>query len=193
MRLTFVTFAASLLCASAGMAETVDGKAARGLLFSPKGAEVTIVTDILSEKDAAILAEVGQTQSYYGAIAISPDEGILSNATVAAANYHDVANASRAALAGCNAAKTGASACVIAAEIRPKDWEERALQLNVGATEAVRKDYRKGRGAKALAVSASTGQWGIGKGDSADQDALSACKSAAKADDCRIVVADRAK
>lgn len=173
------------LFATPALAEPVTGKAARKALFSLKGASVQMRADSgLSEQDQTVLAGVGAQQPYYGAIAISPDEGLLSEATVAAANYHDTAAAEAAALADCNAKKTGSAPCVIAALILPESHEPRPLQLSVDATAALRKDYPAKNGA--LAISAQTGAWGIGVGTEA---ALAAC-SGKGATDCAVVVQD---
>ena len=94
-----------------------------------------------------------------------------------------------AALAGCDAARKGNAPCVIVALVRPKGWEARPIQMSADATEAFRKNYG-GRGA-ALAVSASTGTWGMAKGDNAAVAAIAAC--AAKltdVKDCSVIVAD---
>ncbi|MBL3580704.1 hypothetical protein JMJ92_21615, partial [Rhodovulum visakhapatnamense] len=76
--------------AVAASAEPVDGKAARKLVFKPKGAEVTVIDlPFLSEADRKGLVFAGEQQPYYGAIAVAPSEGLISEATLAAANYHD--------------------------------------------------------------------------------------------------------
>ncbi len=174
------------LMALPAMAEPLTEKAARKVLFAPKGAAVEMMAGSgLSEQDQAVLALVAAQQPYYGAIAISPDEGMMSEATVAAANYHDTAAAEAAALAECDAKKTGGAACVIAALIRPEGYEARPLQLSVDATTALRGDY-PGKGG-ALAISGLTGAWGIGQGADA---ALSACAAKTGATDCIVVVQD---
>jgi hypothetical protein len=171
-------------------AEAVDGKAAKKALFPATGASVQVMKQaFLSDDQAKILGAVAGEQPYYGAIAVSPDEGLMSEATIAAANYHSVEAASAAAAAGCDAARKGAAPCVIVALVRPKGWEARPLQLSADATAAFRKDY-EGKGA-ALAVSAGTGAWGMAKGKGAAEAAVAAC--AAKltgANDCAVVVAD---
>jgi len=67
--------------------------------------------------------------------------------------------------------------------IRPEGWQPgRALQLSSEATAALRAEYRRlPRRSRAMASSASTGQWGIGEGRDA---ALAACG----AEDCVVVV-----
>ncbi|TDX30088.1 5-aminolevulic acid synthase [Rhodovulum visakhapatnamense] len=179
--------------AVAASAEPVDGKAARKLVFKPKGAEVTVIDlPFLSEADRKGLVFAGEQQPYYGAIAVAPSEGLISEATLAAANYHDVEAARAAALAGCDAArKPDGNPCVIAAEIRPKGWEPRALQLSADATEGLRSDYGRRGGPRAMAISESTGRWVVRKGPDAAAQALDACASASGASDCRLAVEDR--
>jgi len=173
-----------LLSAVAASAEPLTGRAAKKLMFPAKGALVEMRPEAgLSAQDQTVLATVAAQQPYYGAIAISPGEGLMSEATVAAANYHDTAAAGTAALADCNARKKAAPACVIAALIRPEGYEARALQLSLDATAALRKDYG-GKGS-ALAISAATGAWGLGQGAEA---AVAACAAKAAATDCTVVI-----
>ncbi|WP_414898260.1 5-aminolevulic acid synthase [Rhodovulum sp. YEN HP10] len=179
--------------AAAVSAAPVDGKGARKLLFKPEGAEVVVVDlPFLSENDRKTLAVVGAQQPYYGAIAVAPTEGLRSKATLAAANYHDVDAARVAALRGCDAARQPrGEPCVIAAEIRPKGWEPRGLQLSADATEGLGREYGRRGGPRAMAISPSTGRWAVSKGQGAASDALSACAEQSGATDCRIAVEDR--
>lgn len=173
-------------------ADPITGKAARALLFAPEGAEVELLLpDLLPEAEALALKMVAEAQPYYGAVAISPDEGLMAEATVAAANYHDTNAATLAALAGCDAMRKGAAPCVVVALIRPKGWEPRGLQLSAAATAGFGHDY-KGRGGKALAISASTGRWGVATGDGAGSAAVAACAAmdSPPVADCAVVVAD---
>ena len=111
-------FAALALLAPLPLAaQTVTGDAAAAMLFAPQPAEVEIVKDVLPKDQAKMLAMVAKDQPYYAAIAISPDEGLMSEATMAAANHHTVEAAVAAALAQCNAKKAGATDCVIAATV----------------------------------------------------------------------------
>lgn len=178
--------------AGAATAEPIGGKEARKQVFSLKGAQVDVLdVEGLSDQDRAILEQVGATQFYYAAIAMSPSEGLMSNSLVAAANYHDVENARTVALEGCNERRESESeSCVIVAEVRPKDYEPRDLELSFGATEALRKDYRKGKGAKALAVSPSTGKFSVAKEEGAAEIAISTCAELSEAEDCIVVVQD---
>jgi hypothetical protein len=183
---------ATLIVLSAGSvsAEAVTGKIAKKALFSGSKLEVEVQKQpFLTDDQAKILGSVASQQPYYGAIAVSPDEGLMSEATIAAANYHTVEAASIAALAGCDAARKGSASCVIVAIVRPKGWEARPLQLSSDATEAFRKDYRGAGGA--LAVSASTGTWGMAKGANAAESAIAACAAKLTGfNDCSVVVAD---
>lgn len=173
--------------ASPMLAEPVAGKAAKKLLFAPLKAEVEILPEAgLPEDQALILQSVGATQPYYGAIAIAPDEGLMSDATVAAANFHDVAAASVAALAECDAKKKTETACVIAALIRPEGWKEQGFGLSSDATAAF-KDYDMKAGA--LAVSPSTGAFGMAAGEGAAEKAVANCSAKNdKAVDCALAV-----
>ena len=177
-----LVFVVAVSLAGAAFADPIDSKAAKKALFAPVKAEVEILAAAGLPKDqAAALEMVGGQQLYYGAIAISPDEGLMSEATVAAANYHDTDAASTVALAECNAKKTGNAGCVVAALVRPKGWKDKGFQLSSDATAGFKADA-----SGALAVSVSTGAWGIG----ADADAaVAAC--AAKNDqtkDCTVVI-----
>jgi len=181
-----LALALMVLSAPLAQADPLTGKAAKKLLFAPKGAAVEMLPGArLPEQDQIVLESVAAQQPFYGAIAISPDEGLMSEATVASANYHDTAAAEAAALAECNAKKTAAPPCVIAALIRPDGYTARALTLSFDATTGFRADY-PGKGG-ALAISALTGAWGIGAGAEA---ALTACAARKGAIDCAVVIAD---
>lgn len=171
-------------------ADVLTGKAAKKALFLSDKLEVQVLKQpFLSDGQAKILGSVATQQPYYGAIAVSPDEGLMSEATVAAANYHSVEAATVAALAGCDAASKGEAPCVIVAIVQPKGWEARPIQLSTDATSAFRKDYG-GKGA-ALAVSAGTGTWGMAKGADAAASAIAACGAKLSGEnDCTVIVAD---
>ncbi|MGL6212114.1 MAG: 5-aminolevulic acid synthase [Paracoccaceae bacterium] len=175
------------LPASMALAEPLTGKAAKKLLYPAKtGAVVEMLAGSgLSAEDQTVLATVAAQQPWFGAIAISPDEGMMSEATVAAANYHDVAAAGAAAITDCNAKKKGQADCVVATLIRPEGYEPRALSLSLDATAGFRADY-PGKGG-AMAISAGTGAWGIAEGAEA---ALAACAAKGGATDCAVVIAD---
>lgn len=175
---------ASVALASVAQAETVTGEAAKAMLFAPGEAEVELLGgDILPKDQAKVLQMVAVDQPYYAAIAISPDEGLMSEATVAAANYHTVEAASTVALAECNAKKKGAADCVVVALVRPEGWSAQPLQLSSDASAAMA-DYAGG----AVAVSAATGSWGLGDTTEA---AVAACVDRnPAATDCVAVIAD---
>jgi len=176
------------LSAMAGMAvaEPVSGRDARRALFKGGNAAEMLPGSGLAADQQTVLQSVAVGQPYYGAIAISPAEGLMADATVAAANHHSVEAASRVALAECDAKRTGAVPCVLAALIRPEGWEPRMLQMSAEATAGFREGYPRRGGA--MAVSPSTGAWGIAGGA---QDAVNAC--AAKnnaAGDCTVLLVD---
>lgn len=163
---------------------TVTGDAAASALYEPQEAEVEMTDSMLPKDEKKVLKMVARDQLYYAAIAISPDEGLMSEATVAAANYHSVEDASSVALAECNAKKKGAAGCVVAAVVRPEGWQAGAVQLSSDATAGFQSAYDAG----AMAVSAATGSWGIGGDDAA---AIAACTERnPKATDCTVVIKD---
>lgn len=176
--------------AQAAFAQVLDGKAAKKALFAADDVGVQVMKQsFLVDNQAQILASVATQQPYYGAIAVSPTDGLMSEATLAAANYHTVEAASVAALAGCDAARKGDVPCVIVALIRPKGWEARPLQLSADATAAFRKDYANKGGA--LAVSASTGAWAMAKGADAANAAVAACTAKLTGqNDCSVIISD---
>lgn len=184
IRLGLLCLTAFAIAAPALAQELPNLREARRLVFAEDGAvegEV-ILHDSLSETDIAILNQLVQTQAYYAAIAIAPEMGLASEATIAAANYHDEANARTAALAACNEARTSGPACVVVLVIRPEGWEPgRPLQLSTDATAALRGDFRRLGRNRVMAISETTGQWGIG---SDLTEALAACGET----DCRAVI-----
>ena len=184
IRLGVLCLTAFAIAAPALAQELPNLREARRLVFAEDGAvegEV-ILHDSLSETDVAILNQLVETQAYYAAIAIAPEMGLASEATIAAANYHDEANARTAALAACNEARTSGPACVVVLVIRPEGWEPgRPLQLSTDATAALRGDFRRLGRNRVMAISETTGQWGIG---SDLTEALAACGET----DCRAVI-----
>lgn len=191
MRLALILPAVLTLCfVQAANADVLTGKAAKKALFSGAAVAAQVIEQpFLATDQAKVLVSVAEQQPYYGAIAVSPKDGLMSEATVAAANYHSVEAASAAALAGCDGLRKGKVPCVIVALVRPKGWEARPIQLSFDATAAFRKDYG-GKGA-ALAVSAATGTWGMAKGANASADAIAACaEKLTGANDCSVIVAN---
>lgn len=175
----------------AGFADTFDTDAARDMLFRDDRSEVVRYdTSGLSDDEVATLVLVAQSQKYYAALAFAPAAGIMAEPTVMSANYHSIAAARDAALSGCNERRSGGAACVIAMEVRPQGWEPRDLQLSADATTGFDDHYRRERETRAFAISASSGLWGIGLGDSATDDAVAACQGDTNVADCAIVIAD---
>ncbi len=174
-------------CGFAAHAEPMAGKDAKKLLFAPVKAEVEILAEAgLPDDQAQILAQVGEGQPYYGAVAIAPEEGLMAEATVAAANFHDTGSAAAVALAECNAKKKSVKDCVIAAYIRPKGWKDTGFSLSSDATAAF-KDYDKQAGA--MAISVATGAFGMAAGEGAGDAALAKCAASNdKALDCALAV-----
>src|SRR6056297_786615 len=163
-------------------AEPVSGREAGRLLFDERGQQMVRLMVPLMEQ------QLGRKLEYYGAIAMSPDEGFQSEASQSALNYHGVAAADSAALSACNAnRRSGTRGCILAARILPAGYEERRLTLSTNATRALRDTYARARAPKALAASASTGAFAVGRPD----EALAACQRGARgAGDCAIVVRD---
>lgn len=178
---------AVLLVAPPALAQPISGKEAGAALFAPVTAEVEILPEAgLPQDQAQVLVMVGEGQPYYGAIAIAPEEGLMAEATVAAANFHDTAAAAAAALAECDAKKKTATACVVAAYIRPKGWAETGFSLSSDASAAF-KDYDMKAGA--LALSVTTGAFGMAQGAGAAEAALTNCAAKNdKATDCAVVI-----
>jgi len=176
-------------------AEPVSGREAGRLLFDA-GQSRVIVSSRLDERGQQMVRlmvplmeqQLGRKLEYYGAIAMSPDEGFQSEASQSALNYHGVAAADSAALSACNAnRRSGTRGCILAARILPPGYEERGLTLSTNATRALRDTYARARAPKALAASASTGAFAVGRPD----EALAACQRGARgAGDCAIVVRD---
>ncbi|MCB1404829.1 MAG: 5-aminolevulic acid synthase [Rhodobacteraceae bacterium] len=182
---------ALVLTPFSALADPVDTATARAALFRDDRVEVVRYnTSGLSDQEIEVLTLVAQSQKYYAAVAFAPADGIMAEPTVMSANYHSIEAAREAALSGCNGRRSGGAACVIALEVRPQGWEERDLQLSADATTAFNDDYRRARGTRAFAVSVSTGQWGIGRGDTAQDDAVSACRGDTDVSDCAVVIAD---
>lgn len=171
------------------MAEPVTGKVAKGALFAPQGAQARIVPQILNAREEQIIEQAAMVQKYYGAVALSPDEGLMSEATVAAANFHDLAAAHRVALAACDAKRVKASKpCVIVADIVPSGWVPgRPVQLSQDATAGFEGGFMAASAPRAFAISPETGHWGHGVGRDA---ALAACAAMGGAKDCEIIIQD---
>lgn len=189
-----------IAAASASVAAPATGKEARAMLFAAKG--YTLATSSsLSEAERDLMRKVvelsqqqGQALEYYASLAYSPDEGIQSQAFQGASGHHSVAAADAAATAACNALrKPGTRGCTIAARVLPAKYAERSLTLSRAATEAFGKEFKRGSGPRAMAISPGTGNWSVVRGAEATAKALAACNTkAAKAGqaDCAIVIAE---
>ncbi|WP_102224671.1 5-aminolevulic acid synthase [Acidimangrovimonas sediminis] len=188
--------AALLIPAVAAQAAPLQGAQAKGMLYPAKGAEVQVMkVPGFGRKETEVLRTVGASQKYYGAIAVSPGDGLLNEATVAAANYHSIEPAERAALAACDARKSAKARCVVAARILPKGYRPgRALQLSADATQVFDEKYLSARAPKALAISRSSGLFGLGLGAGAEKKAVQACRAKAQqgqnAADCAVIIAE---
>lgn len=193
MRVTAAIFAVTL--AGPALAEPLSGQAALGALFDP-GSRQVVLSSRLDPREQAMVRlmvplmerQLGRSLDYYGAIAMSPDEGFQSEASQSALNHHSVAAAERAARAACDAnRKPGSRRCIVAARIVPRGYAARAVTLSSNATRALQERYAPAAGPKAMAISPSTGAFGVG----APQAALGTCQAGAgSAGDCSIVVRD---
>lgn len=200
MKKLLLLTAAVILLASQAIGAPLNGKTAKKMLFSPKGSEFRIVAqDTMGKTDLATLkALLGMKEIkailYYGAIAMSPKQGLAHESTAASANHHSLAAASAQALKQCNILRGGGPKCVVVVNIIPKKYVERPLTLSVSATTAFRRTYLKGRGGKAMAISPATGEYAVAKGSGAAKIALKVCAKAARAkyaNDCQIVIEDQ--
>ena len=210
MRVLIAAVISAMALGGAAQADPVDGKAAKKMLFSPRGADLQVIEDSgLDETQRAIVkAILAQTRAqglanYYGAVAVSPDfftrmvvdadQAALSGLLQVTERLHSPETAANVALASCEAAReSGDAACVLAARILPKRWSEQPLMMSVSATAAF-KAYRKGREEKAFAISTNTVAYAAARGTGAAATALDACnKGAAKTGepDCEVVIAD---
>ena len=178
------------LMATAAVADPMAGAAAKAMLYPAGSAQVQIVSGAPITKDeATLLAGVVAQQPYFGAVAISPDEKLLeSKATIAVANFHSSEAAASEALRQCNALRTGETACVVVIYIRPKGWEKRPLSLSSEATAGFGANYPVTKGA--MAISATTGAWGIASGSGAGEAAMAACAKKSADKDCAVVIQD---
>ena len=154
---------------------------ARSQLFDTRRTQVAIVRHpFLTGADVATLQALPQAAQldYYGALAVDPAQGLEGDRARGAFNFHSPEAARAAALSGCGAG------CVVVAEIRPRDYAPgRPFSLNQAASRAV-EGRALGRGGGTLAISPSTGAWGLGEGGPA---AVAACTRAG-GPDCRVAV-----
>lgn len=191
LSLLALPFLAITLSALPALADPLAPDMAAARLFHPEQVEVVRDdTEGLSDQEVQILASIAQGQKYYAAVAFAPADGLMSEATVMGANHHSVGAARSAALAECEGRRANPGHCVIALELRPAGWEPRDLQLSADATAAFGDEFPHADGA--LAVSPTTGVWGLGSGAAAAVEALAACAQAGDgaAGDCMVVIAD---
>ena len=203
MKFSLLTAIAGVLIATQVYAEPLSFKEARKVL--PKaGGKVDLVTyaDFVPEQDMEALAAVkmkprdvfkaiGASLEGYGAVAISPDEGLLVEWISGVSQHHSIWAAREAAISYCDEKRKDASAeCQVIVEVSPKGAsDEDTLTLSAAANSALRGAYRKMDSPKAFAISPSTGDFGMDRGDGGR--ALDNCASADnQALDCVIVVAD---
>ncbi len=180
----------ALAPAAPAVAQTLGVAEAEALLFPPGRVEVARYTlEGLNEEERQVILAVARDQPFFAALAFAPDEGILAEPTVMAANYHSRETAHAAALAQCDARREGGRACTLAMEVRPAGWEARALHLSADATEAFEGDFASAPAPRAFAISDATAAWGTGAGANASDVALAACAEGG-AEDCRVVIAD---
>lgn len=185
------------------LAEPFSSREALRILPKARG-EVTLATypNRMPQKDLAqleaaklklkdVFAAVGASLAGYGAVAISPDEGLLVDWISGVSEHHSAAAAQKGALDYCNAKKKKSSAaCVILVEVAPKRAKaSAALTLSESANAALRGPYRKLKKPKAFAISPSSGDFGFETGKAAR--ALAACGAAQnKSGDCKVVIVD---
>lgn len=183
----------AIAAAGGAAAQGIDGATAAGQLFPVNKVAVGIARGALKPDEVAVIRQVAGQQKYYGAVAISPDEGIMSEATVAAANHHSVGAARRQAIDSCNARrKKGSARCTIVADILPAGFAPRAFSLSRDATEGFGESYGDS-GERALAISPATGAWSIARGKGAARAAVKDCNRKAAANgarDCKLAVRD---
>ncbi len=184
MRTCMLALCLAALAVPAG-ADTLTGSKARKALYPSGKAEVVLLPEAnLPPAVATALQQVGAAQPYYGAFAISPDDGALTEATSLAVNFHDVRAAAAFAVADCNKKKKGKADCIVAAVIQPKGWKDKGFQLSSQATEGFRDGYPKKNGA--FAISPATGGWGVGTGAEA---AIADCSARnPEVTDCNVVI-----
>ncbi len=152
--------------------------------------------DLIPPQIMPTLKKAPQVQTYYAAIAVSPDEGLMGKSAMQAVNFHDPESAAAAAIAGCNAKRAEKSKpCVVIADFVPKGYKPGAsFSLSANATKVFKKKYRWAGRKKAFAVSHASGNWGMavkaGTIEEARAAAIADCAAkAAKlgANDCAVV------
>ena len=143
------------------------------------------------QKLSDVLEALGDALPLYGALAISPSEGLFVDWLNGVGQHHSAEAARAAALAYCNGKRRqGSAPCVVVVDASPKGAKAgAALSLSPVANAALRGEYRKLTSPKAFAISEKTGNFGFDRGDGGR--AVAACAAAGQgARDCRVVVAD---
>ena len=162
---------------------------ARDALFDARRSQLVVQRDaaFLTEADRAALAAMPKVADlrYYGSIAVAPDEGLQSETSTAAFNFHSLAEARGAALRGCEGRRRRGAACRIAADVVPRGYRPgRPFSLSQDATAALQgRGYA--RGGEHMATSASTGAWGLGSDPAT---AIAACEETGGRGDCALAL-----
>ena len=198
-----VGLCAALLVASAAMAEPLSFKEARKVLPRANAKPAIAFNEALvppadrarlenaQQSLGDVLGTLGAAMPSYGAVAITPSEGLFVEWLNGVGQFHNLPAARAAALAYCNANRKAESVpCEVLVEVAPKGAaSDDAITLSGPANAALRGAYRKLKAPKAFAISQSTGNFGFDRGDGGR--ALNACASAGQgASDCTIIVAD---
>lgn len=180
----------ALMLATPVFAQPYTTKEVRKGLVRNDKAEITILLpEYFEGQNIDALTAAFSQQPYFGAVAVTLDENLTSNANTLVGNHHSIEAANKAALALCNKARaSGSRKCQIAVEIRPAKSSGDPLALSLSATDIFYKEFRRAKAPKALATSASTGKIGLGFGEAAEHDALAACAQASGAEDCLISI-----
>ncbi len=195
MRTSIATMAGCIaLLALPLSAQTLTEKEARKQLFSVKGHSVQIPKhSFIGADEEKLLRQIAQTQYYYGAVAVPPNEGLFSEAAFAAANFHSIPAAEKVALKNCEAKRKGGAPCTIVLRIFPKKWSQQPLMMSRDATEGFEKQYKRAKSPKAFAISPSTGAWASFEGEGGEVFSVARCNDKAKsngAKDCVLVLRD---
>lgn len=129
------TWVAALGAATA-IAGAVQAQDVQTETYTLEGAQITLyLHPFLSDQGLAMLRLVGQNRdalslfvpegARYAAMALAPADGLvadglLAESAVAVADMSDLPTAIASAREGCDAARSGGPACVIALEIKPE-------------------------------------------------------------------------
>jgi len=194
---------AALVAGGPALSEPISFKEARKALPRAKAkAAITFDESIVPEADRArletsrqsladVLNALGKAIPSYGAVAISPTEGLFVEWLNGVGQYHNLPAARAAAVAYCELnRKPESSPCTVLVEVAPKGAAaDDVIAMSGLANAALRGAYRKMDAPKAFAISPSTGNFGFDRGDGSQ--ALEACATAGQGvGDCEIVVAD---